>query len=460
MSDKQKAQITIIRYLRQGRAEPGIVTLTGERYKMKKHLFFAVLTLLAFHRIMPIDANASETPQAFVDRVAPLIYIEEPTSEPTYSTSKSVLSVSGVAYQHQGIINSIQWQNSKGGFGEAIWDAAKNAWNIAAINLSVGENKIDITATGSGGTSKASLTVTYYPSVEPFAKNVANDFNGDGKADLAVYDPNNAHWYIASLTGEQIALANHWGFAGPVASYRNCGNGKSYLVPGDYNGDGKTDIAIFNKTASSTADDGWYAKTTDGRVLAWNIRWSSDSAIPVPGDYDGDGKTDIAVYDLATGIWYVQTSQGEEFALAFGWAEALPVQGDYDGDGRTDFGVYHPATGNWYIWTWRGAYYITQFGWAEAEPVPADYSGDGKTDFAVYHQAEGMWHVLGHDGYKVVQFGWAETVPVPADYNGDGRADIAVYHQATGDWYIWPWFGNFLKLNWGWSETVTVRASW
>src|SRR6185295_934612 len=74
-----------------------------------------------------------------------------------------------------------------------------------------------------------------------------------------------------------------------------------------------------------------------------------------------------------------------------------PMAGDYDGDGKADLGLYNQGTGGWYILkssTSFAAYFSTGWGGPEYAPVPgADFDGDGKIDITVYAQS-GYRYVL------------------------------------------------------------------
>jgi VCBS repeat protein len=65
------------------------------------------------------------------------------------------------------------------------------------------------------------------------------------------------------------------------------------------------------------------------------------------GDYDGDGRTDIAVYRPGNGTWYIAFSSSNfQSSAAYQWGMSgdIPVPRDYDGDGKTDLAFYRPST--------------------------------------------------------------------------------------------------------------------
>jgi bacillolysin len=275
------------------------------------------------------------------------------------------------------------------------------------------------------------------------------DADGDGEADLAIFRPSNATWYIRnSTTGYTTSTVSQWGL------------GTDLPAPGDYDGDGRMDLAAFRPS-----DGGWrilQSSTDTLRTHFLGVR----SDHPMPADYDGDGKADPAVYRPSTGVWSILRSSDGYASVERQWGVAgdIPVPSDYDGDGQTDLTVYRPSTGRWYVLTSTSSQTASrefQWGLSGDVPVPGDYDGDGTADVAVYRPANGLWFIL-HSASNFTtsasfQWGLAGDVPVPSDYDGDHETDLAVYRPSNGTWYIAQSTSNYttsVTFQWGLSGDV------
>ncbi len=244
------------------------------------------------------------------------------------------------------------------------------------------------------------------------------DFDGDGKSDLAVFQPAGGEWSSFNSSNNGV-------------SRQLFGLPTDRLVPADYDGDGKTDIAVFRPSEGI-----WYLLNSRAGFQA--IRFGANGDVPLPADYDGDGRADVAVFRPSNATWYLQRSVLGFTGIAFGSGSDVPVIADFDGDCRTDIAVFRPASGIWYwLQSSDGAFRGAPFGASGDVPAAGDYDGDGKTDLAVFRPSNGTWYLqrstLGFTGF---QFGAGTDQPVPADYDGDGKTDLAVFRPSNATWYI------------------------
>ncbi len=276
------------------------------------------------------------------------------------------------------------------------------------------------------------------------------DYNGDGTTDLTVYNPGTFDWYSLTPNGTTLVCwAVQWG-----ATHFMC-------VPGDFTGSGRNDLTVF-----SPANGVWYLRMLNAPYTAWQTQWGGPGMVPVWGDYDGDALYDYCVYATGPGNWYACSSTGTVLVFGANWGgpNLKPVPGDYNGDGIFDLAVYDTLSGNWYIRTLEGQILAWAQNWGAPGmiPIPGDYNGDGRYDLAVFDSASGKWYISTLSGTLLawdVSFGWEGAVPVPGDYDYDGSSDLAVYNPANGDWYIFSLRKNTV-LAWkrAWGSTNLVPA--
>ena len=76
----------------------------------------------------------------------------------------------------------------------------------------------------------------------------------------------------------------------------------------------------------------------------------------------------------STGTWYVRrSSDGSALSVQWGISADTTVPADYDGDNKTDIAVFRPSNGIWYIQQSTAGLRVEQFGQNGDRPIPAEY---------------------------------------------------------------------------------------
>jgi uncharacterized delta-60 repeat protein len=224
---------------------------------------------------------------------------------------------------------------------------------------------------------------------------------------------------------------------------------ESDRAPFDFDGDGRSDVAVFRPS-----DSVWYLNRSRDGFTSERFGVSTDKI--VLADYDGDGKTDIAIY--RNGEWWRINSSDSTVAVnQFGIASDIPVPADYTGDGRDEISVYR--SGQWWMLDLaNGQASVVNFGLSTDKPVHADFDGDGRVDQAVYR--DGEWHLnRSSKGYVVGHFGVPSDIPLTGDYDGDGKADLSVYRNGTW-WILRSVDGSALAIQWGLPTDIPAPADY
>ncbi len=310
----------------------------------------------------------------------------------------------------------------------------------------------------------------------PGVKALSGDFNGDGNADIALVG--GSGWYtipIAFSRGDgSFDVTNA---AVPDLPGWAQGSGVKAVV-GDFNADGRADIALVGGS-------GWYTVPVgfsrgDGSFDVTNVAvrdlpgWAQGSGVKaVAGDFNADGRADIALvggsgwYTVPVGFsrgyggFDVTNAAARDLA---GWAQGSGVKavvGDFNADGRADIALVGGS--GWYtvpvgFSRGDGSFDVTNVavrdlpGWAQGSGVKAvagDFNADGRADIALVGGSG--WYTVpvgfsrGYGGFDVTNAaardlaGWAQGSGVKAvagDFNGDGRADIALV--GGSGWYTVP----------------------
>lgn len=254
------------------------------------------------------------------------------------------------------------------------------------------------------------MTISSTPKVERHGR---PDFDGDGLSDFGVFRPGDSTWYIKGST--QGFMSIPWGLP------------NDQLVPEDYDGDGRTDAAVYR-------DGAWHILgSSKGYIF---VQWGSGADIPVPADFTGDGHSEIAIF--RDGLWWIyDLSTDSSYVVNWGLAGDKPVPMDYDADGMADQAVVRDGT--WHLYQSRLGPAGRQWGLASDKVVPGYFGSHNQADFSVYRN--GSWYTLIQPFYWDVptgvlsmQWGLSTDTPVAGNFIAVNAADAGVFRD--GAWWM------------------------
>lgn len=280
-------------------------------------------------------------------------------------------------------------------------------------------------------------------------QSIPGDFDGNSLTDMAVvYDYGNSetrvHVWLSTGSSCEYQGSSGWWSAGPPPDGSYTATNVKLAVPGDFDRDGLSDIALFYQYGQSATTIHVLRSTGtrfeyEGNDGWWEVPsgYSLDQVVQaIPGDFNADGRGDIAtIYDY-----------GDSQTRAHVW---LSTGSSFDYQGSSGWWV--APSGSYTAGNVRHA-------------VPGDFNRDGRSDVALFYrygQSATRIHVLlsngsrfnyqGDNGWWRVDSGYTldrVVHAIPGDFNGDGASDIAaVYDYGNSETRIHVWLSTTSALN-------------
>jgi len=326
---------------------------------------------------------------------------------------------------------------------EMVSGSITDAYTTTTSFPDLGDHTISATVTDSkneSATASKGVDVAD-PNAQREAINpVMGDFNGDALSDLGLHDSTTGKW--------EICLSDKGVFRNAVEWLNNFGASRDWWpMGGDFNGDGKTDAAVYNNTAGElkVALSGGSSFSTP--TTWFNFPEASVSWQPFTGNFNADKYTDFALYNKDTGEVKIALGTGTGFGALITWINSfgndyVAMAGDFNGDGLSDLCLFKKSSGEFKVAFSNSQAFVDGGSWLSGfatnkDAIISDFNNDGLTDVGYWDNSGGRWFYAISTGVSFVDKGtWLEGFgttndesATTGDFDGNGVTDAACFDR-------------------------------
>jgi glucose/arabinose dehydrogenase len=177
---------------------------------------------------------------------------------------------------------------------------------------------------------------------------LAGDWDGDGQDTVGLFDPNASKFLLAG-SGSPAPIA-----AQLVLHPLSGRPANAVPLAGDWNGDGKDTVGFYDRSTSKFELKN--SLTGDSFDVSFRFGTARNQWEPIVGDWNGDGKDTIGLWDPVKGIFRLKNSlKGGNADILFRFGpkgrNRIAIVGDWNGDGKDEVGLYDPANGQYLLAT-------------------------------------------------------------------------------------------------------------
>ncbi len=236
---------------------------------------------------------------------------------------------------------------------------------------------------------------------------VSGDWNGDGVSKVGVYNPTTGYWLLDMDNNRRFEPATdryfHWG---------NSTNGNMIPVVGDWNGDGTSEVGVYQ-------NGNWYLDLNGNRFLdaGESFAWGPTNGLPVMGDWNGSGTSKVGNYNPTTRAWILDSNGDRayqfptDFFFQWGAPGFTPLVGDFFGLGRDTVAAY--SSGRFWLESGDG------------------FANNADQNFSFIANSTGSPVVGDWNGSGTTKVGIVTTNQFTLDYDGNGILNLAADKQFT-----------------------------